>query len=297
MKIFQEIATHEDLRDTLGTKFALLFFSGAIPESVEELPFNESDSFFTKFHSAEAVSEIVHTYFNVEHTASKFNHVNASKTPGIFKVNASYPGLFEMLNSPEYSKPDYFTPEQLIDIPNQSDIRIGNASASGEFFEYNMKEAFVLKSFSWEYTTSRSYAPEAKLQVHDGSDWVDLYDFSRYEFSDNPTKELDLSDNSISSDRYRVLSTSVATSYTYLPSVKFFTDVEPSSNGELPLTWAAMIPMIPSTSAEPNPILWAEVGGPNDGKDIAIQDANPTAGKGITVMNFKIRVNTLGDIK
>lgn len=296
MKIYQEIATHEDLRDTLGVEHALMFFGGPVPSTVEELPFAVDLPFSQKTALALATTVIDHTYGNALHTVSKFDHDRTVAHPGVFIVDDIVPDHFNMVSTYVVNDNE-ITPKALTDEQRQVQIRIGNGSATGQYVEYRLKEAAVLTKLTWKaFTQSSSYAPAADFQVHDGNGWVTLHSFARYDLHSETGTVFDFV-NTISSDRYRLVATGVASSHTYLPRLDVYTAVEPSTSITETITWAAMLPVNAADTAEENPVLWAEVGGPNDGKDIAIQSINPVADQGVVVMNFKLLVNTLGDIK
>lgn len=297
MKIYQEVSAHEDLRGTLGEKYLMLFFKGAVPTTVAELPFAENSSFQELLAASEAGSEIHHTWVNGDHLVSKFDHEFVCHLPGVYHVDTIVSDHYNMIPKITFGGVDH-SRETIADSQRATNIRIGAGGSTGYSVEFTFKEAVSITKLHNTYSENRAYQPACDFQVWDeaGEQWVTLKSFARYDLSDNPGEIHDFA-NAYSSKRYRCIATDNATTNSYIPRFNMYTAVQPSEANNQELTWAVLAPMIPSGNAKDYPILWAEVGGPNDGLDVAIQNKTPDPLQGIVVMNFKLSVNTLGDIK
>lgn len=298
MKIYQETSAIENCYSNIGTQYALFAFSGAVPQTATELPFAENETLENLLKSSIACCEVLLTYGNLERTYGKFNFVRNISDAGIYSEVPDVAGHYEMVTRIQI---DPSLPiAQLQRFTNYYNISqyFGPQAVLGKYVEYEAKEAFVLKKLYVEYTANQFYGPGAEVQGYNEStsSWETVHTFAKSGYTALHETYVDVIGNTLSAKKYRIIVTDLAvSSITHMPNLKFLTDTQPSgSNVSEEITWCVLKPM---NALKDDSVLWAEASGPNDGKSIALQNKLPVGGESITLMNFKVFANVLGDIK
>lgn len=313
MKFYQKKNVIENMANYLNQhKFMLMVFDGVMPTTLAEVPFSPAEGYKDLIQNAMASCKLDLVYDGARNDIAKFNFVESGKAYGTtHRVNNSshahriLPVSCEYDNAPETNMDGYeyksVTQEmyQLSDISNPN--QTAPAASTGMTMEFTFPENFVLASIGGKTMQSSSYFAEMDLEGWDynTSDWVLIKNYPRYTFHTTTTNKFDpLVGNVLSTDRYRVKTTGVGSSYSVFSTIEFYTDTAITPAAPRTATWGILVPLWHDVGSKKfESMLWTNVGSPNENQEITLQDTLFNNGDVPTLMNFKFSANVLGAIK
>ncbi len=299
MKIFQEGIFAGNFHGQMSNKHSLLCFEGPVPANISELPFAENADQLELFNACLGATDLTSVREGIDSEVIKFIAGTSLK---YFPGYQALDGKFDVAVSKVIASAGLYEGRKISGLIGEVNIGvfIGPRDSTGESLEFTTSIAIeasriVLDKGSHGY----SYYCNMDFEVWNGSTWIQLAQVtSPLEFNKNTPLVFDIAPSGITSDLYRVIFTGQSGSTTAFPKIKFFTDVEPATQITSTPTWGLIIPNLEMAVSKEGkfPLLWCPLGGPNGGKEIAVQKDSYIGQEKPVLMNFKMKANVLGAV-
>lgn len=304
MKIFNSVQFPVNTLNSLGSNFSVSIFTDAIPSSIDDIPFDINNNVEVLANSVATI--IVQASVDLKYLVTK-NVINTKRPSGyaynldrdkvqvLPKVGKFSPGFDNLAFSIEPENSIYQL-GRLFGVPGYSAATLGSKATIDTYIEYTFDADVSIDYIDIEQQPSSSYAVgKFKLQYLDAEgEWVLGEELNlTYNNVASGTSGVALS-KSYTSSKFRLVVAEVTSQPWYLNSVKFYSS-EPADNTETgEFTWF----LLKSTNQDlleldNSPVLIGSAGGPNGGKDLALNLYKAKPGLEVKLMNLKIRSNPM----
>lgn len=297
MKLYTAPTFASQISASLGTSFAMYSFTGAVPESIDDVDFDFND-IPTLSNKASSITRVKSDNYE---GSVRFLNVLTYKRPfgNYFNRIVNKTQLMPKEITLSESQLDGVTVEEFATLfSTESFVNFNDKLFEGDYADYDFGAEVTLEELHVSHHPSSSYRIEDyELLREVEGEWVLCEAFSLDINSIQSGKARVVLAEGYTAQKFRILNKETSSTYRYSAGIEFFTDTA-RVEAIVPedITWF----MLRSVEMDKDfgsewPIIVGNAGGPNSGKEVAFSHYDTESGAEIKLMNFKLKSKVIGE--